>query len=303
MKYFSYIVMALVFLMLAACGNTANEGTEETTEQSPTPEISIDSILQQSIEAMTELQSFSMEVLTEQEITFPGEDTFTTTIEMVTDVTQNPVEFYQKMTMDGLDAASGTVTSESYFVEEGVYMINSTDNQWVKFPDEFAETIKEASEAQLRPEEQLQMLTTYAEEITVTEEENHYVLAIQTSGADMMEMTMELMSGVNNEFGMLLGEMMHMMEIESLNYEIFIDKDTFYQTKMNIDLIMHMDIEGNQMTSVQSMTGTMFNFNGIERINIPQEAIDTAEQFSFDFLEGLEDFEIEEIIEEEETTN
>ncbi|KMJ55260.1 hypothetical protein AB685_28190, partial [Bacillus sp. LL01] len=77
---------------------------------------------------------------------------------------------------------------------------------------------------------------------------------------------------------------------------------TFYQEAIDMAMEFSMEAEGETISMVQQSTGTFSNFNEIDSIEVPQEIIDSAEEFSFDF-EDFEDFDETEFELEEEETN
>ena len=71
-------------------------------------------------------------------------------------------------------------------------------------------------------------------------------------------------------------ELMENMEVKALNFEIFIDKETFYTNAFNMDMDMTMTIEGQEMHIVQKIKADISKINEIEKIEIPQEVLDNA---------------------------
>ena len=63
-----------------------------------------------------------------------------------------------------------------------------------------------------------------------------------------------------------------------VNYEIFIDKETFNTTALNMIMDMTMVVEGEEMKLAQNLKSTYDNYNEVEKIEIPQEIIDNAQE-------------------------
>ena len=71
-------------------------------------------------------------------------------------------------------------------------------------------------------------------------------------------------------------EVMENMEVKSLEYEIFIDKKTFYTNAFNMKMDMTMEVEGEEMHIDQKVKADISKINEIDTIKIPQEILDNA---------------------------
>ena len=63
---------------------------------------------------------------------------------------------------------------------------------------------------------------------------------------------------------------------EIMEYEIFIDKKTFYTNAFNMNMDMTMKVEGEEMQIDQKVNAEISKINEIEKIKVPQEVIDNA---------------------------
>ncbi|MEB1806632.1 MAG: hypothetical protein LPK26_04975 [Bacillaceae bacterium] len=305
--------LCLIFV-LAACSSgeeTSSPNADIQDTEDVQSVISVDEIIQKSIKAMNKLESYTMEMNNEQELEMPGQEAFQMNMTMVADITMEPLRLYQKMTMAGLEESVDVIETESYFTEDGMFVKDSMQDGWMRFPEEFSQDILEVSQQQLNAEEQLKVFQQFAEDTELTEDDTHYILTVQGSDDNFKAMAHETM-GFMQEAGAsaMLDELLGMMEVQTFNYVIYIDKETFYQTKMDVEMHMSMTIEDETMMTIQRMTGVISNFNNVGDITIPQDVLDSAEEFSFEFLEGLEDmedFNLEdfdfEVIEEDELTD
>jgi hypothetical protein len=95
-------------------------------------------------------------------------------------------------------------------------------------------------------------------------------------------------SMMGEEMGGMMEEMMSMMSINQLDYELHIDKETFYQSKIVMMMDMEMDIEGEKVTSNQNMNSLISNFDEVGDITIPKEVLDTAEEISLEDMQQME---------------
>ncbi|WP_417900779.1 DUF6612 family protein [Bacillus haimaensis] len=300
-----WLVGILAVMILAACGNSttgngeqnnassnnkeANSVTEaEEQDNKENQSMMADEVLQKSMEAMAALNSYSMEMTSEQEITMEGEEPINMVTSTKTDMTLDPVAMYQVNSMEDAESMMEGMETESYFTAEGFFIFDQMAGQWFKMPDEFASELNSLSDMQTNPAQQLEMLKGYSDEMKLTEEGDVYILNFSGSGEQYNEMISMFGSMMGEEMGGMMEEMMSMMSINQLDYELHIDKKTFYQTKIVMMMDMEMDIEGEKVTSIQNMNSTLSNFDEVGDITIPQEVLDTAEEISLEDMQQME---------------
>ncbi|TYS61365.1 hypothetical protein FZC74_03550 [Sutcliffiella horikoshii] len=309
------LVSILAVMLLTACGNTSNgvsgnvegnaeaeETTNEETTNSTTDVEEVDAseeteeqealtaeeVLQKSTEAMADLSSYSMEMISDQEITMAGEDTIKMVTTTTTDMSLNPMAMYQVTSIEDADGMMEGMENESYFSENGFFLYDSMAGQWFKMPEEFTAQLNAMSEMQTNPAQQLEMLKDYTDEITMTEEEGHYVLNFEGSGEQFNEMAGMIGGMMGDDMGEMMQEMLSMMTVNQLSYLVHIDKESFYQTKVLLNMDMEMDVDGETISSVQVMDSTLSNFDEVGEITVPQEVIDSAQEITQEDMEQME---------------
>lgn len=309
------LVGILAVLLLTACGNTSNgvngnvegnaeadETTNEQTTNSTTDVEEVDAteeteeaetltaeeVLQKSTEAMAELSSYSMEMVSDQEISMAGEDTIKMVTKTTTDMSMNPMAMYQVTSIEDADGMMESMDNESYFSEAGFFVYDSMAGQWFKMPEEFTTELNAMSEMQTNPAEQLEMLKAYSDDMTMTEEDGHYVLNFEGSGKQFNEMAGMIGGIMGDDMGGMMEEMLSMMTVNQLSYIVHVDKETFYQTKVLVNMDMEMDIEGEKVSSIQSVDSTLSNFDEVGEITVPQDVIDNAQEITMEDLEQME---------------
>jgi hypothetical protein len=304
------LVGILAVMLLTACGNPSNgvdgnvEGNaeaEETTNSTTDVEevdatevteesetLTAEEVLQKSAEAMSELSSYSMEMVSDQEISMAGEDTIKMVTTTTTDMSLNPMAMYQVTSIEDADGMMESMDNESYFSEAGFFVYDSMAGQWFKMPDEFAAELNAMSEMQTNPAEQLEMLKAYSDDMTMNEEDGHYVLNFEGSGEQFNEMAGMIGGMMGDDMGGMMEEMLSMMTVNQLSYVVHVDKETFYQTKVLVNMDMEMDIEGEKVSSIQSVDSTLSNFDEVGEIAVPQDVIDNAQEITMEDLEQME---------------
>ncbi len=66
------------------------------------------------------------------------------------------------------------------------------------------------------------------------------------------------------------------LNIKNIEYEIYIDKETFYPSKLNMNMDMDITVEGETISLKQIISGEYLDYNQIGEITVPQEIVDTA---------------------------
>ncbi|SES12987.1 DUF6612 family protein [Salisediminibacterium halotolerans] len=287
-KYYTMGLTGLTVITLAACNNNVTDGGEDPEE-----------ILNQSMEAMDNLDSYGIDMATSQSISTEGEDEagdgefgIETTTEM--DMTLDPLSFSQTMTMnlpemeDEANEETDDMTYLSYFHEdEGFFMEDSTTDTWFQLEDDMMEDYLMITDQQVSPDDQLQVLEDHISDISMDESDSAYVITLETEEMNMQELMEDLDGmGMDGMDGMdeMFTEMFEETDIESMNFQVSIDKDTYYQTESLVELSMKMDMMGQSIQTSQENTIMYRDFDEIDEIEIPQDVIDSAEQTDSDIL-------------------
>ena len=249
--------------------------TNATEEEADAAEV-----LSESMEAMDQLNSYSMEMDMNQTMNMEGEEMpMDMLINM--DVILDPVSFSQTMVMP--DPISGEdMEMEQYMDEDGTfYMLDPESDEWMMM-DGSTLGMDNLEDLMMSPQEQLEMLEAFTSNLTLEEEDNRFALTIEGSGDEVMELSREL--AAMQQTDPQIEQAFEQMEINQLNYVMYIDKETFYLDEMEMEMEMEMSAEGETMVMNQATHGTFSGFDEIDQIEIPQEAIDNAVD-----LEDMED--------------
>ncbi|WP_100374029.1 DUF6612 family protein [Bacillus sp. FJAT-45037] len=321
MKKLKWIGAGLVALMImTGCNETSTTETEEPTEtetetevDAPEPDVeeeevvapaedtlTVEDVLAKSIEAMNNVKSYRTDMNISQETSLGQDETIATDISMRMDMIEEPLAFHQQTTMTMPDFGEDAYVTEMYFTEEGVFMYDGMEDFWFSYPEEFQEEFIAIQDMQMNPEEQLELLQSYADNLTLTEEGNHYIITIEGSGQSFDQMADQLHMMFGDAFAEGFSELTAFMDISRMDYAIHINKETFFQEEIDMFMEFSMETEGESISMVQNTTGTFSHFNDIDSITVPTEAIETAEEFSLDLgeLEEFDEAEFE-VVEEE----
>ena len=294
-------VAFLMMMMLAACGTSSeqvegNKSGDEITqgqddkkvdekdeEEEASPSLTAETVLEKSMEATNALESYSMDVNMNQVISIQGEvpQEISTTMKM--DVTMNPFAMYQVMQMN--DEMTGSMEMESYYTEEAYYMHEPYTGGWYKFEYDIPHEAFHQS-----PAEQMESLKSFANELTLKEDGDVYIITLEGTGDSYNELLQD--ASFIAEMDGMFDDIFSMINVNKISFEIHVNKTTFLQTKVNMTMDLEMNIEGEVMHTIQEMEMTVYNYNGINEIVVPQEVLDNLQDFNFgdfDFDFDLED--------------
>ncbi|WP_036718738.1 DUF6612 family protein [Paenibacillus sp. JCM 10914] len=284
-KWTLVLFTAMLMMVIAACGsdNDVEEGAatppvEETAppaETSPVEEESQDEVptaeelLQRSVEASANLKSFAMNADIKQHIVVEGEQSQEQNVDMVleSEITMDPMEMMQIIEMD---TAEGKVEMKQYIMEDGIYV--EMDNQWMKIPQEQEQEIRDSMDmANAGPDQQLEQFKSIAQDTTVTEEGDVYILTADVSGDNLKEIAKSMMSQAGNDPQM--EAMMEQMDIKSVSLVYGVHKETYLPTTTDLDMVLELEAEGEKVTLEMKMKSTYSKYDEIDQIEVPEEAL------------------------------
>lgn len=264
-KWLLVALSACVLLVTAACG--AGDDGQKAQE-----------VFEKSIQAMEGVNSFNMDMNMKQEIPF-GEEVIKTDTKMSGDVVIEPMTMHQKMNMSAGDEES--MEMEMYITEDSIYVWEAMSETWMKMPEELFGEMMALEDMQTNPTDELEKLKEYVDEFTYKEEGNNYILSLSASGDKFKELIKDTLAEFAGDDDASLNEMMDMVEINKINYELKIDKKTYYQNELNMNMDLTITIDGESTTIKQNVHAVFSNFNGIDEIVVPQEVIDSAIEMNF----------------------
>jgi len=280
-KWKTLMVVSVLTLGLAGCNSTATP-TSETAEDKKS-ELTLKQVFDKSLAQSESIKSLNADIEMSQVIEVPSQNVeMDTETKMTMDMFVDPLSIYQKgttsTTVPGQDASEQPqeVEIESYMTEEGFFMNHSMSQQWVKLPADMYEQMMSMSQKQADPSQQLKDLEMFRDDFSFEQTDDMYVLKLSASGDKFNELIQKQLTETMPAMEMEQENMLKDMNIEKVDYEIFIDKETFNTSAFNMNLEMTVTVEGEEMKMSQNMKSTFNKFNEIEPIKVPQEVLDNA---------------------------
>lgn len=258
----------------------------DNSSQQPVPE-KTDNKTQALLEKFvsTDLKSFSSNMKIDQTMTASSEPgALKMGMDIKMDVTQEPMSMYMKTKMT-MTADGETITvpdSEAYFTKQGFFQYEPMSKTWIKFDDNFAKELVDASMNQADPVSQLKMMEKYITDLNITEQDNHYLMTYSMTNEQMHEMMDEMFGILGDDFMEELDGAAN-MKIDQSSIAIKFDKKTYYPIAVSGKTVMSMTIEGETIKINQNITGTYSNYNQVKEIKVPADVVKGAK--SLDSLE------------------
>lgn len=297
-KWLLWLSVSLAF-MLAACSDDANAPAEQAQEneepqeerEEAEEELTAEDVLEQSVEAAQNLESAEVSMDITQEMEAPEQEvSFLMQTQTDAQIITDPLTMYQTGAVT-LEAEGETDEQELelYLVDDVIYMNDAVSGEWLKM-DTSAFPVDQLEPQS--PVEQLEIMQRFTNNMEMEETEDQYVLKITGDGDELMDFTREIMEEYMDE------ELMNQLEqeeidifenmsIQNVYYELFIDKESFETTALNLDMEMSIEAEGESLDIVQSVTSEYTGINSVDSIEVPQEVKDEA----IDIMNELENME------------
>ncbi|WP_373895132.1 DUF6612 family protein [Virgibacillus sp. CBA3643] len=284
MKKWMLVVFAGVMaFVLAACNDTA-EPTADTNEEEES-ELTAQEVYSEALEASEEMESAEVAMDMSQQISSEA-DAASIDMESSFDMqmTMDPLAIYQegttKMMMDG-EEGMPEMALEMYMVDDGMYMYSDQIGNWMKVDNAAMDAVNAMDGQQQDPSEQLKMLEEYADDLSFEQSDDAFILSLNADGEKFNELIQEVMEeSLTPEMTQAMGkegqDAMENMTINSMDYEMFIDKESFDMNAFNMDMDMTMEAEGETVNLVQNVESTYSNINNVDPIEVPEEVEENA---------------------------
>ncbi|MFC0469938.1 DUF6612 family protein [Halalkalibacter kiskunsagensis] len=296
-KFKKGIVALCISALLAACNETEPVITQQ--EEEPTVEeikentrdgLSVTDILQQSINVMENIESLSSNLDVTQELIFPNEESYVATSTLYIEMIQKPLVMYQRNVMDVPEM--GKLETELYMVEDGVYYKDAIEDVWFTYPEDFTQELRGLDETQMSPAEQLELLTRHTDYLAYSEDDTHYILTIKGSNDSLQIFAEEINDLVLDEMTTDIEQLMTVASIQDIDYELYIEKETFIQTEMKMKMSLQLEIKEELVEIQSTIHATFDHFNDISSIIVPPVIVENAEEYNpYADLDNLEDLE------------
>ncbi|MFZ0577730.1 MAG: DUF6612 family protein [Psychrobacillus psychrotolerans] len=276
-KWTALLSIATLTLGLAACNETATPVQEK--EVTETSKLTLQEVYDKSMKVSEELKSVKGTIDMNQTMTMPSEE-MTLDIKSALDMEYilEPMQMHQKGTTTMMGMGEGGESQETemetYITEDAMYVYEGTTAQWMKFPQEMVDQIM-SSANQTDPATQLQPLQEYLEQVEFEQDDDTYILTLKGSGEEFTALVKDQVDEALQN--LTAGENINLdFTINSVDYVVHIDKDSYQTTKLDTVIDMDMTMDGETINLKMDAKIDFSKFNEIGEIVVPQEIIDSA---------------------------
>lgn len=272
-KWYLILVIGLISLVLAACGS---ESAEE--------------VYSNAMDAAEEMESAEATMDMTQNMDLGDEGSIQVDSSYDMEITLDPLAMH----MDGTTSMGGgddddsalagleqDMDMEIYMVDDTIYMYNEMMGGWVKMDGTEMDMVEELAGQQPDPADQIEMFEDYVDDLSFDETDDGYVFKLKAEDGDFDELFDKLIEenlsdDMLGDLGADEQEMLDNMEINSMDMEIGIDKETYDMKTYNVDMDMTMEMAGEKMDISQSVESEYSNINGVDDIEVPDDVEDEA---------------------------
>lgn len=282
-KWMRGLAVGLLAVVLVACSNDPQKpaDTKPGTDEVNKSELTLEEVFNKAQEASENIKSMHADMEMKQNISMPElEEEMETSMDIKMDIIQDPLSMYQVMKMEIPEM--GGMEIEMYVTEAGIFMKNPEGEEWMKLPADSYDDIMEGMNSGAEANIDFETLGEFIEDFTFEQDDNQYILKLKASGEEFKKIVEEqldaggLMEGLGEEEQDVLND----MKIHELEYEIFIDKETFQTIAFNLDMDIELTVEeGETFRMKQELEAKMSQINDISEIIVPQEIIDQAIEY------------------------
>lgn len=277
-KWLQGFAIGVLALALAACGDAANEKAEPKpgTAEEKKSELTLEEVFNKAQEASEDVKNMHADMDIAQHI-IAGEENMESTIKMKMDAVIDPFAMYQVMEME--IAGEGSMKTEMYLTDSGFFMKDPESGTWLKLPEDMYDEIATTTDATEGATVDFASLKEYLDDFTFEQNDDEYILKLKASGEKFNKLIQDELESAG-----LLEQMgdeaaLEEMKINEVEYEIFIDKETFDTTAFNLVMDMEMSAEGETVQIKQDVKSKISKINEIDEITVPAEVLDEAVEY------------------------
>lgn len=284
-KWLLFMSATTLTIGLSACGEAAEPASGDESTKGEDSDLTVQELYEKSVEASETITSLHANILTDQVMEMqPDGMVMNMTMDSAMDMVVEPLAFHQtaetSIMSEDIDNAN-PMNMEMYFTDQGMYMYESTMAMWLKMPDESIAGLKELADQQTAdPAQQLEELSEFQDDFTFEQTADEYILTLDASGEKFQELMDQQLDKTLGQMEIEAQMALEDMTIHSVNYTIFIDKETFLTNKMDMTMDMDMNIEGEVMNIKSDVQAEYSKYNEIDAITVPDRVLEEAQEMS-----------------------
>ncbi|WP_156324593.1 DUF6612 family protein [Bacillus sp. FJAT-27245] len=259
------IAAAITLLYSMAGCNWNKSGPKKASSDSYT----VEQILAKADTAFESLRSLSIDLEVTQFMEVDGAGTRQKHFsEIHTDMVTAPAAFHQTSTIE--DSISGLrQMSETYYTDDGMYLNNESGAGWIKVTPEQAARAGAAS-LQMNPAAELHKADGLHPILSLVENSEEFIITLKAAGDKHRKDLKKIITASMPAELQRNNELLENLHIKSFNYELVVNRKSFFPSRFNAKAEIELSITGNSVTMEQEMEGNYSNFNKIKGISVPE---------------------------------
>lgn len=279
-----FLLLSLCLLISCEAPNMDSDTSIPEPDNPPTTK----QILQQSKAQLNQANTFTLQLDMSQTISEGDTNQESITSQIHTYYNVDPLAYHQTVRTESIKSNSSEnlqIAGEQYVTEEGAYMLNHTNDKWMEVPLELTQDVIDFHNVQLEPLRYLDILHDHEGEIQLEEQEVHYKLEVDGEGTNDRELVMQLYNISNLADEQQLTNIVNHMNIESIDYDLFINKETLLLDKVFCNIELNTTDNGDQVAINLTLETLVKDYNETKEIKIPDEIINNAEGYKINLTD------------------
>lgn len=266
-------------MILVACSDTAD--VKPGTDAANKSDLTVEEVFEKAQEVSDSIDSMQIDMAIQQNMKSDaiGID-MDTDIQMMMEMVHEPMSLHQVMEVGISEGEMDSLETELYMTEEGLFMKEPMSDNWISLPPEMFGEVSASMGVGEDPSLNLSTLEDFIEDFKFEQNDEQYILNLTGSGEKFKALMLEELesTGITAGMGEDEAKVLDNMVIHQLDYELFIDKNTFQTTAFNLSMDIEIGEEGEQIRIAQNIKADMSRINEIEKIDIPTEVTESTVQ-------------------------
>lgn len=277
-RYFSGLILWMV-LVLTACGarESATDPAEKGSSESHTL-LSAGEVIRQVADTFEEVASYSIKSETQQEIERTlngGSSIVKSEVNTEAQWLKQPLQYH----LLGEIKTEGMLptTMEQYFIPGTGHFSRIGGEGWVKLAgEELDGAIADMQMYSQSPEYLLGVLERLQGEVLFTQEGNDYVMTLELPEEELVEIDEMMNAGLEAKKSSNAPSLTAAYSVKKMEVGFKANKDSLLPHELLMESEAEIGEGENLMVQRKIDRSTFFNFNGVDKIELPPEVIEAA---------------------------
>lgn len=257
--------------------NTEDENADNDTEED---DMEVVEVFADLLRFMDDVDSYTVDMDLQEEVSSDDEaisSKVTKVMDMDADTSEMKLEGTEELDSEDVEEPYDTEL-EMYVKSDEFFYTDSYKDTWLHFEGNESEQIVNLFVEQPDPLETIGLLAGYKDGFELEDTEDSYILKLDASGEEYSEVHEDYIQSLIDMNVLGDDEQLEQTEFERYIFELEVDKATSELTGMTIDMLMNVDLYGDDATIEQIMESTFSGYNEIDDIEVPEEVMDNLEE-------------------------